>query len=213
MNFLKITVLIFLFGIITNSFAQDKTFKKITNIEEVKNKIAEYSNKTNSIKSDFIQEKHLEILETPLISKGKFFYKKENNIRWEYTEPLKYIIVIHKGKFIIKDETKVSEYDIESNKMFKEINNMIITSMKGEIINNKDFNSTFFENNKFYLARLKPNKKEIAGFISLIKIYFDKTDFSVSKVIMIESEQDYTQIVFKNKSVNTQLNKNIFIVK
>jgi len=212
MNFFKIIILVFTLSV-SSLFAQDKSFKKVTNLEQLKSKISEYSNKTNSIKSDFIQEKHLEILEKPLISNGKFLYKKQNNIRWEYTEPLKYIIVIHKGKFTIKDETKVSEYDIESNKMFKEINNMIITSMKGEIINNKDFNTTFFENNKFYLAKLKPNKKEIADFISSIKIYFDKTDFSVSKVIMVETEEDYTQIVFKNKSINTQLNDNIFIVK
>jgi len=212
MNFYKIILLIFSLSI-TSSFAQDKSFKKITNLEQVKSKIADYSSKTNSIKSDFVQEKHLEILETPLISKGQFFYKKENNIRWEYTEPLKYIIVIHKGKFTIKDETKVSEYDIESNKMFKEINNMIITSMKGEIINNKDFAVSFFENNTYYLAKLKPNKKEIADFITTIKIYFNKTDFSVSKVIMVETEQDYTQIVFKNKSVNTQLNESIFNIK
>ena len=212
MNFYKIIILIFILSI-SASFAQDKSFKKITNLEEVKSKIADYSSKTNSIKSDFVQEKHLEILETPLISKGKFFYKKQNNIRWEYTEPLKYIIVIHKGKFTIKDETKVSEYDIKSNKMFKEINNMIITSMKGEIINNKDFAVSFFENNTYYLAKLKPNKKEIADFITTIKIYFDKTDFSVSKVVMVETEQDYTQIVFKNKSVNTQLNESIFNIK
>ena len=212
MNFIKITILIFAINI-SSSFAQDKSFKRITNLEKVKSKIAEYSNKTNSIKSNFVQEKHLEILETPLISEGQFYYKKQNNIRWEYTTPLQYIIVIHNGKFTIKDETKISEYDIESNKIFKEINNMIITSMKGEIINNKDFTTSFFENNTYYLAKLKPNKKEIAGFISLIKIYFDKTDFSVSKVIMIETEQDYTQIVFKNKSINTSLNDSIFIIK
>ncbi len=212
MNFLKIIILVVSFGV-TTLIAQDKSFKEITNIEQVKTKIAEYSSKTNSIKSDFVQEKHLEILETPLISKGKFYYKKQNNIRWEYTEPLKYIIVIHNGKFTIKDETKVSEYDIESNKMFKEINNMIITSMKGEIINNKDFNASFYENNTYYLAKLKPNKKEIADFISTIKIFFDKKDFSVSKVIMVESEQDYTQIIFKNKSINIILNESIFNIK
>jgi len=211
MNFFKIIIVFTMSA--SSLFAQNKTFNKVTNLEQLKTKIAEYSNKTNSIKSDFVQEKHLEILETPLISKGQFYYKKQNNIRWEYTTPLQYIIVIHNGKFTIKDETKVNEYDIESNKMFKEINNMIITSMKGEIINNKDFTTFFFENNKYYLAKLKPNKKEIAGFISLIKIYFDKTDFSVSKVIMVETEHDYTQIVFKNKNVNTTLNESIFNIK
>ena len=211
MNFFKIIIVFTMSA--SSLFAQNKTFNKVTNLEQLKTKIAEYSNKTNSIKSDFVQEKHLEILETPLISKGQFYYKKQNNIRWEYTTPLQYIIVIHNGKFTIKDETKVNEYDIESNKMFKEINNMIITSMIGEIINNKDFTTFFFENNKYYLAKLKPNKKEIAGFISLIKIYFDKTDFSVSKVIMVETEHDYTQIVFKNKNVNTTLNESIFNIK
>lgn len=194
-------------------YSQNKTFTKLENLEAIKTKITEFSDKTNSINSDFVQEKHLEILEEPLISKGKFLYKKQNNIRWEYISPIKYIIVIHNGKFIIKDETKVSEYDIESNKMFKEINNMIVASMKGEIINNKDFNTSFYENEIYYLSKLIPNKKEISDFIKTIKIYFDKSDFSVSKVIMQESEEDYTLIKFENKKINTEINDNLFIVE
>ena len=64
MNLFKTIILILAIGVST-TFAQDKSFKKVTNLEKLKNKISEYSNKTNSITSDFIQEKHLEILEKP----------------------------------------------------------------------------------------------------------------------------------------------------
>jgi outer membrane lipoprotein-sorting protein len=212
MKIFKLILIIYVFSINT-IFSQNKTFIKVANLEALKSKITTFAQKTNSINSDFIQEKHLEILDEPLISKGKFYYKKENNIRWEYTEPLKYIIAIHDNKFTIKDETKISSYDIKSNKMFKEINNMIISSMKGEIINNKDFSSSFFENNTFYLAEMTPLKKEMKDFLQTIKIYFDKTDFSVSKVIMTENKTDYTKITFSDKKINTLINDNIFILK
>lgn len=208
--------IIYLFAFIFSlniSFSQNNTFKKVENLNSLKQKITEFTKKTNSIKSNFTQEKHLEILEEPLISKGSFLYKKENKIRWEYFEPIKYIITIYNGEFTIKDETKISKYDIESNKMFKEINNMIITSIKGEIINNKEFTTSFFENSNYYLARLIPNKKEMLDFIKTIKIYFSKKDFSVSKIIMKETEKDYTKILFNNKKINLQINDNLFLIK
>jgi outer membrane lipoprotein-sorting protein len=50
-------------------------------------------------------------------------------------------------------------------------------------------------------------------FLQTIKIYFDKTDFSVSKVIMTENKTDYTKITFYDKKINALINDNIFILK
>ena len=58
------------------------------------------SKNTLSIESDFVQEKNLQVLSEKIISKGHFTFKKENRLRWEYTSPSKYLIVINNQKII-----------------------------------------------------------------------------------------------------------------
>ena len=80
------------------------------------------SDKVNTIESDFIQEKNLSILANKIISKGHFMYKKDNNIRWEYLQPYRYLIIISNNKIFIKEDQSQKQYDIQSNKMFQEMN-------------------------------------------------------------------------------------------
>ena len=49
--------------------------------------IAAFSSEVNTLSSDFIQEKHLSMLNNVLISKGRFYYKRNERLRWALTEP------------------------------------------------------------------------------------------------------------------------------
>ncbi|MCK4662758.1 MAG: outer membrane lipoprotein carrier protein LolA [Bacteroidales bacterium] len=203
MKHLLIIVLFLLYGIL---YGQDESsYVKVTNTSELINKIKEMSEATKTIESDFTQEKHLSMLEEVIISKGYFCYKKENNIRWEYIEPIKYLIIIHDGIFTINDGIKIQKYDTKSNKIFKEINDIIVNSVQGNILNNPQFVISYFENNNYFLAKLIPNKKEMSNFITCIEIYFDKNNFSVSKIKMIEPADDFTCITFTNKKLNEEV--------
>jgi outer membrane lipoprotein-sorting protein len=54
----------------------------------------EAAGKIKSLKADFIQEKHLKILNKPLVSRGRLFYRPPNYLRWEYTEPIKSVMLM-----------------------------------------------------------------------------------------------------------------------
>jgi len=68
----------------------------------------------------------------------------------------------------------VNKFSIDSNPLFREINSMIVTAIRGDFIDNPDFNADFFENDEYYLARLnqpmkcKLNAREIE-YISISK--------------------------------------------
>lgn len=204
-------LIIFFILIVLSSF-QIKTegFNKLKDVDSLISKIKTYTSETISIKSDFIQERHLTMLEEVLISEGHFIFQKENNVLWEYTHPIDYAIIVYDSKFIIRDVDKFSEFNIESNRMFKEINNMIITSVSGNFLNNPDFEATYFENNEFYLVNLIPVKPEVKNMLSEIEIYFDKKDISVSKVKFIEPGDDFTLIKFFNKEFNQPIPEQVF---
>ncbi|MEE4260551.1 MAG: outer membrane lipoprotein carrier protein LolA [Bacteroidales bacterium] len=210
---MKLFKILILIGILTglSSFQmQQDDFQELKNKDSLVAKIKAYTSETYSIKSDFIQEKHLTILEEVLVSEGHFIFQKENSVLWEYTTPIDYAIIVFDGKFTIRDGKKVQEYDIESNRMFKEINHMIITSVSGDFLNNPDFESTYFENGTFYLVRLSPVKPEVNNMLSTIEIYFDKNNISVSQVKFIEPGDDFTLIKFFNKVLNDEIPPQVF---
>jgi outer membrane lipoprotein-sorting protein len=197
-----------------SSFAQVPVgFKSIKDTAAFKVKMETQTKTVNSIESDFKQEKYLSVMSENIECNGHFCFKKANMLRWEYTDPYKYLIAINKDKMFIKDNGKVSKYDINSNKMFKSINEMMVNTVQGNLLNNKDYKVTFFENEKQYLLELSPTQKGAKDFLKVIQLYIDKTDYAVVKVKMIEPSDDYTTINFSNRKTNQPIADEKFIIK
>ncbi len=186
-------------------------FKNVADVIIVKEGVRKASAEMNSLSSKFIQEKHLTMMDEVLISKGRFLFKKENNIRWEYTTPIRYAIIIRGDRFVINNDGKISEFDTGSNRLFKEINNMILMAISGNFVDNPDFKASFFENDTFYLVSLKPQNERLGDILQSIDIYFDKKDFGVRKVKFVEPGDDFTLIVFTDQRVNVDIPDGQFI--
>jgi len=190
-----------------------KGFTPVKDTAAFKQKMETQSKLVNSIESDFTQEKYLSVMSENIISKGHFCFKKINMLRWEYNDPYKYIIAINKDKMFIKDNGKVSKYDINSNKMFKSINEMMMNTVQGNLLNNKDYKAKYFESDKQYLLELSPLQKGAKDFLKVIQLYIDKSDYAVVKVKMIEPGDDYTSIEFTNRKNNQPVDDEKFIIK
>ena len=150
-------------------YAQEEKFTPIQNIDQVKNELAKLTENTQTIQSPFTQEKHLSFLEENIISKGEFFFKSPNQLRWEYSEPFEYIIVFNDKNIFIKDDGKISTFDTESNKMFSEINNMMIGTIQGNLFTDSErFHVKYFESKSQYLLELEPKMEEMKGMLKNI---------------------------------------------
>jgi outer membrane lipoprotein-sorting protein len=190
-----------------------QNFKALKDTSALKQKIEAMSKATSAIESDFTQEKNLSVLSEKVNSKGHFCFKKENMLRWEYTTPYKYLIVINKDKISIKDDKKTQKYDLNSNKVFKEINDIMISCVQGTIFRSNKFRIAYFENDKYYKLELTPLVAGMKESLKKINMYFDKNVTSVSKLDMIEPNDDYTTLEFINKKLNGTLADNIFSLK
>ncbi|MBU8893181.1 MAG: outer membrane lipoprotein carrier protein LolA [Bacteroidales bacterium] len=214
LNMTAIFFIIFsLFGL-NNIHAQENGFTQVKDLTKAKTELSKLADNTSTIQSKFIQEKHLSFLTENIISKGEFYFKSPNQLRWEYSEPFEYIIVFNDKNILIKDEDKISTFDTESNKMFSEISNMMIGTIQGNIFTDSDrFAVKYFENNSQYLLELDPKLPEMKNMLKIIKIYIDKSDISVAKIKMIESSDDYTSIDFINRKLNQPIDNEIFNIK
>jgi outer membrane lipoprotein-sorting protein len=207
-----LTVISFLSFILLPGFTrmgQDELIP-VENLDELVEKLNDNAKTITTIQSVFIQKKQLEFLDETIVSRGRFWFRKENSLRWAYEEPYTYAIIIHQGKFQIKDGEKVSAYDIESNAAFREINDLIIHMVQGNIMDQDKFEMEAFENDHHYRVRLVPLDQQMKDVISDMEIFFNKTDLTVSEIIMKESESDYTLITFIDKQINEPISDPVF---
>ncbi len=171
-----------------------------------KEKLLALSARVSTIESDFVQEKKLSVLTNKIISKGQFCYRKENNIRWEYLVPYHYLIIISNDKIFIKEDRNQKQYDMQSNRMFQEMNKFISGCIQGDILKNeKDYKIGYFEDDKSYFVSLVPLDEKVRQMLGEVQIWFSRADLTVSRITMVESGGDYTRIDFNNKKLNTDI--------
>jgi outer membrane lipoprotein-sorting protein len=169
-------------------------------------KLATVAAGINTIESDFTQEKKLSILSNTLVSRGHFCFRRENNIRWEYLQPYKYLIIISQDKIYIKEEKDQKQYDIQSNRMFQEMNKFISGCIQGDILkNDKDYRAGYFEDSRYFFVTLVPVSEKMRQMLNEIQIWFDRNDLTVAHIRMMETGGDYTKIDFVNKKLNTDI--------
>jgi len=159
-----------------------------------------------SIESSFVQEKSLSVLANQIISNGVFYFLRENNIRWEYTDPYYYLIIISNDKIFIKEASGQNQYDVRSNAMFREMSRFISGCIQGDILKqDKEYEISIMENTREFLVKLVPYSKSMRDMLSEVQITFDRKDMSVSGITMVEPGGDYTRISFHNKKLNTDI--------
>ncbi|PCH71685.1 MAG: hypothetical protein COC06_00095 [Bacteroidales bacterium] len=188
--------------------AQNFTF--VEDVDSVQIEINKVASSIETIKSRFIQEKHLSFMTEAIVSEGLFRFKKENQLRWEYTQPFKYLILFNGDNIIIKDKNKTNQFDANSNAIFKQINDLMLGAIKGDLGKNKDFEMSLKESDKQYLLILNPQSEDLKAYVSGVEILFEKTDLAVSSIKMIESTGDFTDIKFENREFNTILDESTF---
>jgi outer membrane lipoprotein-sorting protein len=193
-----------------NSFAQKQVEIPVTNPGNLMEQVNIFSQKTSTIIADFTQSKEMSFLEEKAISDGKFYFEKEKKLRWEYTEPFSYTIILNGDRIRIIDEGKTKDFDAGANRMFLDISNVMTGMVNGTLLGSDKFSTTWFEATGYYLARLVPEEAALKDYLTLIELKINKTDYSVEELKMYEKSGDFTHITFSNKKLNETVPADIF---
>lgn len=185
-------------------------FKPIESSVELKSEFKTSTKSLSAIQSDFVQEKYLSYLSTTVVSKGKFWYKKPDKLRWEYTEPFKFMVIMNGDKVLVKDENQTNAYKNKPNQTFQMLNQVLANSVTGNLIDNSEYEFEVAENSTDYRITLKPVNPESRKVIEKIEMLFGKKNLTVYQIIMFEPTGDTIKIRFENKRVNTAISNQIF---
>lgn len=193
--------------------AQYGGYKPVANTDEFRKQFAKTAQATQSIQSDFVQDKNLSMLSDKITSTGKFWFKKENKVRMEYEKPSYYLLVINGNMIRTKDAKKENKISAKSNKVFEPVKDMIVDCVQGTAMDSKNFATHVFESLNAYLVELTPLAKNMKGMFKTINLTVDKKDYSVIKIDMVEQSGDNTVISFLHKQTNVTISDEVFSVK
>lgn len=190
----------------TGCFAQNKDQQIISQINTA-------ASKMTSMQCDFVQTKTVKLLNDKMVSKGKMYYQQQNKLRWEYTSPYTYTFILNGSKVSLKKKNRNDVIDVNQNKMFREIVNIMMNSVVGKCLSDKkSFKTTIQDAQTEYKATLVPQSKEMKQMFTKIILHFNKQQSVVTKVEMMEKNGDSTVISLTNIVKNKTLNAKVFAI-
>lgn len=185
-----------------------------TSEAQIKAKINQVAQRMRTMQCDFVQTKHVKLLNDKMVSTGKMYYQQQNQLRWEYAKPYSYVFIINGSQVAVKNGTRSDVIDINQSKVFKEIARIMMNSVVGKCINDdKDFKTSIATTKTEWVATLIPQKKEMKRMFQKIILRFNRRQMMVSQVEMYEKNGDKTIIVLKNVQVNKSIGRNVFSVR
>lgn len=190
--------------------AAQTAFEPMVSTTHIDTALVKASNGIQSIESDFVQVKYMEMLSENIVSKGKFYYQKANKMVLDYASPAHYLIVINGQKVKIVSDGKKNIYDLQTNKMISQTGELLSACMTGNLrLLSPDYRLEYRENDTQYWIKVLP-LGGVKSYLKQIDIFLNKQDFSVDRLKMTEPTLDYTEYVFTNKKKNTLLSDEIF---
>jgi outer membrane lipoprotein carrier protein len=173
--------------------------------------IRQVSAGVNSVQAGFVQRKHLKILSRPMVSEGRFYFRSPDALRWEYLSPVRSVLLLHKGD--------VKRYIQQNNRLVEE-NQSHVQVMKFILPEIAAWNRGNFDSSPTFSAALKPGRKTriiltpkdkgMRTMIQAIEITLSEKPGEIETVRIIESDEAYTVIEFKNVRTNQRLDDNLF---
>lgn len=185
--------------------------EKMTTVEAavLKEKVKTQAALTKTITSDFVQYKHLDFLANDIITKGDLNFKTPNMVKWSYVDPFVYSVIFKDENLYINDEGQKSDVNLSSSKLFKQLNKLIVNSVKGDMFDANEFEISYFKIAGNSDVHFTPINKKISKYIKAFHIQFNSKG-DVIEIKMIEPSDDYTRIVFSNRFLNKTVSDAVF---
>ncbi len=165
--------------------------------------------KIQTIVCPFNQEKHLEVFENPLKTNGTFYYQKDNKVCMSYDNPKGDLLLINGDQFVMITNGKTQNKNAQNKNKFGALKNLLFACFQGDLNSIGDCSFDYSEDSNHYIIVAEMKKKSrILPEKLLLK--YDKKNFIISYMEMLESNGNKTVYILENKSINESVDTNVF---
>ncbi|PKN34270.1 MAG: hypothetical protein CVU61_08795 [Deltaproteobacteria bacterium HGW-Deltaproteobacteria-19] len=166
-----------------------------------------------TIHARFVQRKHLPILAKPFVSEGRFSFQAPGSVRWEYTKPVRSVLLIHKGS--VKRYTKGDgEWVPDAGGQLQGMQ-MVMEEISAWTQGRFDTDPRFtarLEGGRPARVVLVPKDPSLANLIARIEITFSpEKRGAIRSVKIVEGKDAWTMLEFTRAEHNLPLAERLFI--
>ncbi len=174
--------------------------------------IAAAASQVETLSSDFTQEKHLSMLDKVLISKGRFFYKRDNRLRWELNDPVVSGFAVN-GDYAARwdGQTDVPQtFKVSRVPFIKIFSDQVFYWARADFKRLQQQYHIQVLSDTPVDMKLKPKFEREKKFVDHLRIVFAANAGHVRTVEVHEPDGDFTAIRFFNTEINTPLPDSLF---
>ena len=173
--------------------------------------IQEAARKVTAVQADFIQTKHLKMLARPVTAEGKLYYRKPGELRWEYTGPIKSVLIKNK-RGISRMTWRDGAYRADAEAKLKPVQ-LVLEQMElwlqGDYVQSTLFVATL-EAGASPKIKLVPKNKSLGNLISAVYVFLAEQPGAVDSIEIWENQDSVTRIKLKNVKLNGTFPAKVF---
>ena len=182
--------------------------------EKIKQKVNQTASAMKTMQCEFVQTKHLKMLNNDFVSHGKMYYQQSNKLRWEYTSPYSYTFILNNDQVLLKNKQRNDLIDVKQNKLFREIVRIMMSSVVGNCLaDDKNYKVSIATIGNEWVATLLPQRKDMKQMFQKLVLHFNAKKSVVNTVELFDKNGEKTIIELKNIRTNETITSNMFVIQ
>lgn len=169
----------------------------------------------HSIQGIFVQKKQMAMFDTPITILGKLYIENPDKFAWIVTDPIEYSLIISKNRVTKWDKSNgATSLSLKENPMFKEMVEQITFWFSGNYatcINDYDINLVKTE--PIILEFVPKEDNPASKMLTKITLVFQEDKKYLSKIILLEKNEDITELVFNDVKINSDIDASVWETK
>ena len=198
------------------SAGSEEALETSPDVKEVLSQLENRMSGVQTLTADFIQEKHLVVLEEPLVLTGTIYMQTPDHFSWIVREPLRYSMVI-RGEVVHQwdeDTQRIQKMSLSKNPVFKTAIRQLrdwLSGAYGSMLG--EYEVTVLEREPISLEFIPRDTALAREVIDRVTVEFERDEHYIRQIQILEKQGDRTVLTFANTLLNSPIAPSAWKVK
>ena len=205
----RVLLLIVLAVMGVSTYAQPQL--SVSQSQEVMNQLSQAAASMQTMQCRFVQEKTSSMLAEPSVSEGVLLFSAPDKMRWEYTAPYPFALVVNGERIVKVTDGKTEVLEGNAGRMYQGIVSIVMGGASGKkLFDTSTFDVAIYDDGALWKAQMTPKRRDMKRMFSQLVFRFDKKTNGIDRVEFVGSNGDVTSIRFEEIILNEAIGEEKF---